>query len=171
MSLFDNDIIKQADTVLRMARKAKLSIATAESCTGGLIIGCLTEIPGSSDVVQAGLVTYSNHAKTTLLNVSPALIDHHGAVSKEVALAMTEGALNQTTADLVIAVTGIAGPGGGSADKPVGLVHFAAQRRGHPPQHKAEIFSDQSRMDVRLETVRASLMMLTSLIDHTDVSP
>src|SRR5262249_7229911 len=119
--MFDRALLDLAADVLSKARAKKLRIATAESCTGGLIAGCLTEIPGSSDVFDRGFVTYSNAAKTTELGVTKNIIDAHGAVSKETALAMVEGALKNSNADCAVACTGIAGPGGGSKDKPVGL--------------------------------------------------
>ena len=118
--------------MLDKARAAGLTIATAESCTGGLVAGALTAIAGSSDVVDRGFVTYSNAAKMQMLGVPPTLLAQHGAVSQPVAVAMAEGALKASGAGLAVSITGIAGPGGGSADKPVGLVHFALARRGSP---------------------------------------
>lgn len=117
-------LIEPARHVVERASALGLVLATAESCTGGLIAALLTEIPGSSAVVDRGFVTYSNQAKAELLGVPLSLIDAHGAVSREVALAMVEGALAGSSADMAVSVTGIAGPGGGSRDKPVGLVHF-----------------------------------------------
>src|SRR5690606_23911427 len=127
--------------------KQGLTIATAESCTGGLIIGTLTEIAGSSAAVDRGFITYSNQAKTDLLGVPAELIAQVGAVSREVAIAMAEGALARSPADLAVAVTGIAGPGGGSTDKPVGLVHFGAARRGQPTRHEERRFGDVGRSE------------------------
>ena len=121
--------IEQATALLELCRRKKLRIATAESCTGGLIAATLTEIPGSSDVVDRGFVTYSNEAKQAMLGVPAATLNQFGAVSRETAEAMASGALAHSLAELVVSVTGIAGPGGGSADKPVGLVHFAAAAR------------------------------------------
>ncbi|MBL8703710.1 MAG: CinA family protein [Rhodospirillales bacterium] len=128
-------------TLLDHFRHAKLKLATAESCTGGMVAGILTEIAGSSDVVERGFVTYSNEAKAELLGVPMALIAAHGAVSEEVARAMAAGALAHSRADVAVSITGIAGPGGGSAAKPVGLVHFAAARRAGTVLHRREVFT------------------------------
>jgi nicotinamide-nucleotide amidase len=142
-----------------------LKIATAESCTGGLIAGLLTEIPGSSAVVDRGFVTYSNAAKVDLLGVPRSILDDLkvGAVSEPTARAMAEGALSRSDAHVVIAVTGIAGPAGGSAAKPVGLVHFAAAKRGGAIIHREERFGNIGRSEVRLATVREALAMLDEL--------
>jgi nicotinamide-nucleotide amidase len=141
-----------------------LTIATAESCTGGLVAGVLTEISGSSAVVDRGFVTYSNAAKTEILGVPAALIERVGAVSEEVARAMAEGALARSTADLAVAITGIAGPTGASPGKPVGLVHFAAMRRGGPTVLAERRFGDIGRSAVRLASVEVALGMLRDLI-------
>ena len=117
-------LLPLARLLIERCTEQRLTIATAESCTGGLVAGVLTEIAGSSAVVDRGLVTYSNAAKSALLGVPPDVINRHGAVSETVARAMAEGALARSTASLVVAITGIAGPGGGSDEKPVGLVHF-----------------------------------------------
>ena len=122
--MFPPALIATAESLLATLRARKLMIAAAESCTGGLIAGVLTEIAGSSDVVERGFVTYSNEAKNELIDVPMALIEANGAVSREVALAMAAGALEHSRADVAVAVTGVAGPGGGSEAKPVGLVHF-----------------------------------------------
>jgi nicotinamide-nucleotide amidase len=153
------DIRTLAETVLDAARDRGVRIATAESCTGGLVASALTAIAGSSDVVEAGLVTYSNAAKTALLGVSPELLLTHGAVSEPVARAMAEGAIERTGAELSVAVTGIAGPGGGSAGKPVGLVWFATARGGETIVRE-ERFGDLGRGAVRLEALRTALFML-----------
>ena len=139
-------------------------IATAESCTGGLIVGVLTEIAGSSAVVDRGFITYSNEAKTEMLGVPVDLIARVGAVSKEVAIAMVEGALARSKADIAVSVTGVAGPGGGTRDKPVGLVHFAAMPRGGLVRHAERRFGDIGRSEIRLATVREALLMLRALI-------
>ena len=156
-------MIALADDVLKRARDARLMIATAESCTGGLIAALLTEIPGSSDVVERGFVTYSNRAKMEMLGVAPALLDSHGAVSAEAAAAMAQGALAHSHAQLAVAVTGIAGPGGGSADKPVGLVYIAGQRAGAQAVIQRHLFTGD-RQKVRLATVAAALALLNGLI-------
>jgi nicotinamide-nucleotide amidase len=141
-----------------------VTIATAESCTGGLIVGALTEIAGSSAVVDRGFVTYSNEAKAEMLGVPAELIARLGAVSKEVAVAMVEGALARSNADIAVSVTGVAGPGGGTRDKPVGVVHFAAMPRGGLVRHAEHRFGDIGRSEIRLATVREALLMLRALI-------
>ncbi len=135
-------------------------VATAESCTGGLVAAALTDIPGSSDVVERGFVTYSNAAKTELLGVPADLIATHGAVSEPVARAMAEGALRASPADLAVAVTGIAGPGGGTPAKPEGLVHFGAARRGRATVHVRIEFGAIGRGQVRARSVDQALAML-----------
>jgi nicotinamide-nucleotide amidase len=131
-------------------------LATAESCTGGLIIGCLTEIAGSSSVVERGYVTYDNRAKQEMLGVSANLLQSVGAVSEEVARAMATGARERANTDIAIAVTGIAGPGGATPTKPVGLVHIAISLRDQPTMHAMQIFPGD-RSAVRLATVDAAL--------------
>ena len=145
-----------ATAVLDACRARSLRLASAESCTGGLIAGCLTEIAGSSDVVERGFVTYDNRAKFEVLGVPVALLETVGAVSEEVARAMAEGALNRSPADLAIACTGIAGPGGATSTKPVGLVHLALARRGAPTRHQRHVF-EGDRGAVRLASVDAAL--------------
>ncbi len=145
--------------MLEACRRAALTIATAESCTGGLIAATLTEIAGSSDVVERGFVTYSNQAKTEMLGVDAALIAAHGAVSREVAEAMATGALAHSPADIAVAVTGIAGPGGATADKPVGLVHLACLHRGQAVVAERQVFPGD-RQAVRAATVARALALL-----------
>jgi nicotinamide-nucleotide amidase len=140
-----------------------LMIATAESCTGGLIAGALTDIPGSSAVVDRGFVTYTNVAKNEMLGVQERTLAIYGAVSRETALQMVHGALFRSRADLAVAVTGIAGPGGGSADKPVGLVHLAAKSRAGNLIHREMRYGEIGRDKVRLATVSAALEMLLEL--------
>ena len=132
--MLDETVLSDAKTLLAALRSRAMKLATAESCTGGLIAAALTHVPGSSDVVDRGFVTYSNEAKTEMLGVPPALIAAHGAVSQPVAAAMAEGAVARSNADIAVSVTGVAGPGGGSPDKPVGLVWFGCARRGEPAQ-------------------------------------
>ena len=139
--MFDDAIKDRAVAVLDRYRSEGLKLATAESCTGGLIAASLTEVAGSSDVVERGFVTYSNEAKSELLGVPAALIAEMGAVSAEVAEAMAEGALAQSHADAAVSVTGIAGPGGGTAEKPVGLVYLGACRRDASPRHLRRVFT------------------------------
>lgn len=139
---------------------AKLRLALAESCTGGLVAGAFTSIPGSSDVLDRGFVTYSNSAKSELLHVPASLIDEHGAVSSQVAEAMAAGALEVSQADIAASVTGIAGPGGGSAFKPVGLVWFAVCRRGGAPKSEMREFGAVGRQRVRELAVETSFDIL-----------
>ena len=159
------DLFDQATRLLETARDKGVKIVTAESCTGGLIAGLLTEIAGSSDVVERGYVTYSNDAKVECLGVPLELIEKHGAVSREVAEAMAQGALTHSRADVAVAVTGIAGPGGGTSVKPVGLVHLATHRKGHITRHHECRFGDIGRAGVRLQTIREALAMLETLVE------
>ncbi len=161
--MFDAQLLCDAAELLELCRRGDIKLATAESCTGGLIIGCLTEIAGSSDVVYRGFVTYSNEAKTELVGVSAMLTALHGAVSEQVARAMAEGALARSMADVTVAVTGVAGPGGGSADKPVGLVHFACAGRGRPTVHHREVFPG-NRAAIRDATVQTAISMVRGLV-------
>ncbi|MCC6736696.1 MAG: CinA family protein [Bauldia sp.] len=150
----------EAGALVERCRSRGFGIATAESCTGGLVAGAITEIPGSSAVFDRGFVTYANAAKTDLLGVPAELIDRVGAVSAEVALAMAEGALARSQAEIAVAVTGIAGPGGGSAGKPVGLVFFCATRRDRPPIAAVRQFGDIGRSAVRLAACHEALRLL-----------
>src|SRR6202789_2122062 len=158
--LFSSPLLRLAEVVLSDARERKLRIATAESCTGGLIAGLLTEIPGSSDVVDRGFIVYSNRAKADMLNVPGDLIADMGAVSEAVARSMAEGAVENSHAHMAVAVTGVAGPGGGTKMKPVGLVHIAAAREGRSILHEAHRFGDIGRSEVRIRTVEAALELL-----------
>jgi len=162
--MFSPALLSLAKTVLDEARAKSLRIATAESCTGGLIAGLLTEIPGSSDVLDRGFVVYSDQAKQDLLGVPGSLIAELGAVSRAVARAMAQGAVAHSKAQLAVAVTGIAGPGGGSAQKPVGLVHLAAFRENGALLHEEHLFGDIGRVQVRLKSVEAALTLLRGLI-------
>ena len=155
----DDAIRSLAEQVLDLCRRKKLLLATAESCTGGMIAAALTDIAGSSDVVERGFVTYSNRAKTELLGVAADLIARQGAVSAEVAAAMVEGALAHAPVDLAIAVTGIAGPGGGSAEKPVGLVYLGVATRGGTTRIERRVFPGD-RASVRCATVKRALQLL-----------
>jgi nicotinamide-nucleotide amidase len=154
-----------AGAVLEAARARGLKIATAESCTGGLVAGALTEIAGSSDVFDRGFVTYSNEAKQQMLGVPASTLQAHGAVSTQTAEAMARGALGRANADLVVAITGIAGPGGGGPGKPVGLVHFAAASRGGALKAVEMRYGDLGRAEVRHRSVLQALMMLKELAD------
>jgi nicotinamide-nucleotide amidase len=161
---FSDALLLLAKGVLDEARAKGLRVVTAESCTGGLIAGLLTEIPGSSDVLERGFVVYSNKAKVQLLGVSDQIIADHGAVSEVVARAMAEGAVTHSDAQLAVAATGIAGPGGGTAEKPVGLVHIAAAGEGRVTQHKLFRFGDIGRTPVRLKSVEAALLLLRQVM-------
>ncbi|GGC55743.1 CinA family protein [Chelatococcus reniformis] len=154
------DIADRAAALLALCRSRKFMLATAESCTGGLVAGALTEVAGSSDVVDRGFVTYSNEAKHEMLGVPMDLIERYGAVSEPVARAMAEGALARSRAAVTVAITGVAGPGGGSAAKPVGLVHFAAARTGFAPLHVERRFGDLGRGPIRLAAVAQALELL-----------
>lgn len=150
--------------VLELCRSRGLMVATAESCTGGLVAAALTAVPGSSAVMERGFVTYSNDAKAEMLGVPMAVIDRHGAVSEPVARAMAEGALAHSRAQLAVAITGIAGPDGGSADKPVGLVHFAAARSLGTTIARHHIFAGD-RDAVRAQAVATALTLLAEIAD------
>ncbi len=161
----DRAIIETATALIELCVQKKLKIATAESCTGGLVAGALTEVPGSSAVVDRGFVTYSNAAKQQMLGVSADILRKHGAVSRETAEAMVRGALGKADVDLVVAITGIAGPGGGNADKPVGLVHFAAGSRAGAINAVEMRYGDIGRTEVRRRSVLQALAMLTELAE------
>lgn len=156
------DLDPLAKNLLQHLRRRHLRLATAESCTGGLIAAALTEVAGSSDVVERGFVVYSNDAKTDLLGVPSTLIGKHGAVSEEVARSMAEGAIAKSRAEIAVAVTGIAGPGGATPTKPVGLVHLAVARRGGGTVHERQVFPG-SRREVRIATVLRAFEMVTEI--------
>jgi len=159
----DRETEDAATALLELCKSKKLMVATAESCTGGLVAGALTDIAGSSAVVDRGFITYTDAAKHQMLGVPTATIERHGAVSRETAEAMVRGALGHANADLAVSITGIAGPGGGTADKPVGLVHFAAASRGGSLIHRERRFGDIGRGEVRRRSVLQALSMLTEL--------
>ena len=159
----DEALTALAAEVLEAARAGGDLIAAAESCTGGLVSAALTSVPGSSDVFDRGFVTYTNTAKSEMLGVPFWLIEKHGAVSEEVARAMAGGALAHSNATMAVAITGIAGPGGGTDDKPVGLVHFAAERRDVPTRHQRVEFGELGRDEIRRLSVERALLMLRAL--------
>jgi nicotinamide-nucleotide amidase len=165
--MIDRALREKAERVLDLCRARSLRIATAESCTGGLVAAALTEIAGSSDVVDCGFVTYSNDAKETMLGVPAATLKAFGAVSAETAWAMAAGALQRSQADLSVAITGIAGPGGGSKQKPVGLVHFAAARRDGLQLMRKKLFGEIGRRRVRQRSVVEALVMLELLAQQS----
>jgi nicotinamide-nucleotide amidase len=162
--IFPNASLDLSRRLLDTCERRGWQLATAESCTGGLIIACLTEIPGSSSVVVRGYVTYDNRAKAEMLGVPAPLFERVGAVSEEVARAMAEGALARANVDLAIAATGIAGPGGATPTKPVGLVHLAVAMRGGPTRHAREVFPGD-RTAIRLASVDAALTLALSAVD------
>src|SRR5215470_2623621 len=155
--MIDPELVELARRLLDLCRSKKLCIAAAESCTGGLVAATLTEIAGSSDVFERGFVTYSNEAKQVMLGVPAATLASHGAVSRETAQAMAQGALARAPVDLAVAVTGIAGPGGAVPGKPVGLVHFAAARRNGRLVHRERRYGDIGRAKVRRACVFEAL--------------
>jgi nicotinamide-nucleotide amidase len=163
--MLDEEIRIAAAALLDLCRRKELKVATAESCTGGLVAGALTDIAGSSDVLDRGFVTYSNEAKREMLGVSAQTLREHGAVSLETAEEMARGALAHSNARLAVAITGIAGPGGGSADKPVGLVHFAAASRGGALAHQEMRYGDIGRSQVREQSVLQALAMLRQMAE------
>jgi nicotinamide-nucleotide amidase len=159
VSLFKPDILEQAAAILELCRERRLTLATAESCTGGLIAACFTEIAGASDVFERGFVTYSNRAKEELLGVNAQTLALFGAVSNETALEMAAGARERAKTDIAIAVTGIAGPGGGSAEKPVGLVHLAVAASSVSLLHRECRFGEISRSEIRILTLGQALLL------------
>lgn len=159
MISFSPPLLRLAEETIAVCRDRGLKLATAESCTGGLISACLTSVAGSSAVFERGFVTYANRAKEEMLGVPDSTLARVGAVSEEVARAMADGARARSSADLTVAVTGIAGPGGGTPEKPVGLVHVAAARAGLPTVHERHVFSGD-RDAVRTATVEAALRLL-----------
>lgn len=162
--MFPEDIQASAAAVIQAAQKAGLMVATAESCTGGLVSGALTAIAGSSAVLDRGFVTYSNEAKGEMLGVSDDLLARFGAVSEPVARAMALGAVQRSRASASVSITGVAGPGGGSIKKPVGLVHFAAVSPGGAVVHVERRFGDIGREAVRLESIRVALALLLKAV-------
>jgi nicotinamide-nucleotide amidase len=161
--MIDGTLREKAAQVLEIFRARRLKIATAESCTGGLVAGALTDIAGSSDVVDRGFVTYSNEAKEAMLGVPAATLERYGAVSAETATAMADGALRKSLADITVAITGIAGPDGGSEQKPVGLVHFAAASRDGRRLARERRYGDIGRQRVRERSVAEALDLLGAL--------
>jgi len=163
--MFDHELREAAEHALAACRKKGLKLVTAESCTGGLISAALTAISGSSDVVDRAFITYSNEAKREMIGVPWDAILGHGAVSEYVARAMARGALSLSNAQIAVSVTGVAGPGGGSAEKPVGLVHFGAVRAGHESIAERHVFPGD-RDNIRRLTVLTALAMVSSLAER-----
>ncbi|SDN08617.1 nicotinamide-nucleotide amidase [Methylobacterium phyllostachyos] len=156
----DTELLARAEALVAAYTKAGRTIATAESCTGGLVAGLLTAVPGSSAVVERGFVTYSNEAKAEAIGVPMDLIQKHGAVSEPVARAMAAGALGASRAKVAVAITGIAGPGGGSAEKPVGLVHFGLAVRDGAVRHLERRYGDLGRAGIRRAAVADAIGLL-----------
>ena len=163
--MFDHELREAAEHALSACRKKGLKLVTAESCTGGLISAALTAVAGSSDVVDRAFITYSNEAKREMIGVPWDAILGHGAVSEYVARAMAGGALSRSNAQIAVSVTGVAGPGGGSAEKPVGLVHFGAMRAGHESIAERHVFPGD-RDNIRRLTVLTALAMVSSLAER-----
>lgn len=157
------EVIELARQLLDICRKRNIMIATAESCTGGLLAAALTELPGSSDVFERGFVTYSNDAKIELLGIFPVTLKQHGAVSEETAMEMAHCALVRSEAGLAVGITGIAGPDGGTQEKPVGLVHIVAKRYDGHLLHRELRLGEIGRSAVRMESVKNALEMLLKL--------
>lgn len=166
-----SDIGDLADRFLKACARRQILAATAESCTGGLIIAAMTDIPGSSSMVDRGFVTYSNDAKREMLGVAAGTLELHGAVSEETALEMAKGALSRSRAGIALAVTGIAGPDGGSATKPVGLVWFGLALAGQPAVAQKRIFDNRGRDFIRRQTVRQALEMGLAALENQSGAP
>ena len=162
--MFNLEIVTLARLLIDEARERSLRIVTAESCTGGLVAGAICSISGSSDVFERGFVTYSNRAKQELLGIPGDLIADLGAVSEPVARMMAEGALENSNAHIAVAITGVAGPGGGTPMKPVGTVHFATARTAFGLMHRHELFEGETREAVQLAAVQMALEMLRERI-------
>jgi nicotinamide-nucleotide amidase len=167
----DQELMQSARALLELCQKKKLTLATAESCTGGLVAATLTEIPGSSLVLDRGFVTYTNQAKEQMLGVSPMTIETYGSVSRECAEEMAKGALAHASVSLAVSITGIAGPSGAVPGKPIGLVFFtAASRSGRMLAHDRK-FGDIGREQVRLKSVLQALAMLHELAGKEEPHP
>lgn len=163
MSLFALELYQAATALLDDLAARELRLVTVESCTGGLVAGLLTEVPGSSRVVDRGFVTYSNESKSDMVGVDPVLLMAHGAVSAQVASAMAEGVLEHCEADVAVAITGVAGPDGGTQAKPVGLVHFAVARRGMAAIHREKRYGSIGRQQIRLAAVAEALDLVREI--------
>ena len=154
-----------ADNVYKALLRRNMKLSTAESCTGGMVASAITDIAGSSQVFDRGFVTYSNSAKTEMLDVPADLIENIGAVSREVAIAMARGALDNSNADISVAVTGVAGPTGGSPEKPVGLVHFAVAQQGKASVHNVQKFGNLCRKDIRNKSTQHALTLILAQLE------
>ena len=169
--MLDDDIVEAAKRLLDICKRKNLILATAESCTAGLVAGTLAEVPGISSMLDRGFITYSNQAKQDMLGVSAATLEKHGAVSRETAEEMARGALAHAPVDLSVSVTGIAGPDGGSEEKPVGLVHFAVASRSGGLVHAEKRFGNIGRSEVRKQSVLQAFRMLHDLAEGEKAQP
>ena len=169
--MLDDDIVEAAKRLLAICKRKNLLVATAESCTAGLVAGTLTEIPGVSSILDRGYITYSDESKHEMLGVSRNVLKTHGAVSRQTAEAMVRGVLGHSRVHLAVSVTGIAGPDGGSDDKPVGLVHFAAATRTGKLVHAEKRYGDIGRADVRKQSVLQAFRMLHDLAEGESANP
>lgn len=169
--MLDDDIVEAGKRLLGICKRKNLLIATAESCTAGLVSGTLTEIPGVSSILDRGYVTYSNEAKHEMLGVPRDILDKHGAVSRETAEAMVRGVLGRSRVHLAVSITGIAGPDGGTKEKPVGLVHFASASRTGKLVHAEKRYGDIGRDKVRKESVLQAFRMLHDLAEGEEANP
>ena len=167
----DKELAERSEALLDLCKQKKLTLATAESCTGGLLAAMLTEIPGSSKVLDRGFVTYTNEAKQQMLGVTPNTIEFYGAVSKECAEEMAKGALAHAQVNLAVSITGIAGPTGAAPGKPIGLVHFAAASRSGRVLHRDRKFGDIGRANVRRASVVEAIAMLMELAEKEEPRP
>lgn len=159
----DKVIFELAEEVVRLCTEKNVMIATAESCTGGLVAACITEIPGASQVLERGFITYSDQAKIEMLGVMPITLRQYGAVSKDTSLEMAHGAMARSEAGISVSVTGIAGPGGGTTGKPVGLVHFGGRHYKGAMIHREMNFGDIGRHNIRMKAVEVALEMFVEL--------
>jgi nicotinamide-nucleotide amidase len=169
--MLDNDIVEAAKRLLERCKRKNLTIATVESCTAGLVAGTLTEVPGTSSILDRGFVTYSNQAKQDMVGVSAATLKAHGAVSRQTAEEMVRGALAHAAVDLAVSITGIAGPDGGSDEKPVGLVYFGAASRSGQFVHAEKRFGNIGRSQVRKQSVLQAFRMLHDLAENEPARP
>ena len=163
--MYPEILIIMVEDLIAVCREKKIKLALAESCTGGLVAGCITSVNGSSDIFDRGFVTYSNQAKIEMLGVSESTLEKFGAVSEETAIAMAEGAIKKSGGELALSITGIAGPGGGSEEKPVGLVHIAVARNNTTTHSERHVFKgDRNR--VRIQAVESGLKLLNAIANH-----
>jgi nicotinamide-nucleotide amidase len=169
--MLDDDIVEAARRLLDICKRKNLTLATAESCTAGLVAGTLAEVPGISSMLDRGFITYSNEAKQEMLGVSADTLKRHGAVSRQTAEEMARGALAHAPVDLAVSVTGIAGPDGGTPEKPVGLVHFAVAGRSRRLVHAEKRFGDIGRANVRKQSVLQAFRMLHDLAEGEAANP